>query len=179
MGNYIPTGSGPNRSISQALSEAEVDHFMDCPNADFLIRAASFILDLIFLFLIFTSLKKIFAAIAASGLLTMSSRDTTSALLTSLHFAVGVSVFFIYNVVCVTRFGGTPAKLVFGLRVIDSRTGLGLSIFQAVFREVFGKWIMTWLICGVNFVWPLIRHDSLALHDLISGTVVKKVHDHP
>ena len=46
MGTYIPAGPTRKRSVSDTLVEAEEEHFLDCPNADFFIRLAAALLDI-------------------------------------------------------------------------------------------------------------------------------------
>ena len=60
MGKYIRTDPGPKRSVERALQEAEEEHYLDCPPADFWIRAAAIFLDIIFLFIIITAVHRIF-----------------------------------------------------------------------------------------------------------------------
>ena len=45
MGSYVPSGPRRRRSVNEALLEAEEDHFLDCPTADILLRAAAILLD--------------------------------------------------------------------------------------------------------------------------------------
>lgn len=181
MGNYIPTEPTRRPSISQTLAEAEQDHFLDCPNADFWIRAAAYMLDTIFLFLLITSIQKIFVALVGTQMFGDPQRlsRTFILFLSSLQIGLQGYVFYMFNIFCVTRYGGSPGKLIFGLRVIDASSGQRLSLIRTVLREIGGKILIVAATGGIDFIWSLINKNSLTLHDMASGSAVKKVHDHP
>jgi uncharacterized RDD family membrane protein YckC len=177
MGQYVPTKTGKRRSISEALQEAEHDHYLDCPNADFLIRVAAFLLDAIFLFLLVTGMNRILTIILASpiGIGTGLVSDDTRVLVTSLQAGLQCTLFYFYGIWPVFRFGGSAGKLILGLRIVDRDTGQKLTYVQLLLREVLGKLFLGPVTLGVAFLMPLWREDSLALHDLLSRSAVKKV----
>jgi uncharacterized RDD family membrane protein YckC len=177
MGQYFPTKSGKRRSIADTLQEAENDHYLDCPNADFFIRTAAYLLDAIFLFLLVTGMNRILTIILTSpiGLGSLHVTDDTRVVVTSIHVALQCTLFYFYSIWSVVRFGGSAGKLILGLRIIDRDTGQKLDYLQLFAREVLGKFILGPITIGVGFLMPLWREDSLALHDLLSGSAVKKV----
>ena len=78
----------------------------------------------------------------------------------------------LYLILSVTNWGGTPAKLLLKLRVVDAHSGQNLSFFRTVLREIVGK-VVGFFVLG--FIWPLFRKDKRAFHDVISNSAVKQV----
>jgi len=70
--------------------------------------------------------------------------------------------------------GGSPGKLLLGLRVLRSDTGTNLSYLRTWCREIPGKAIST-IILMIGYIMAGFRSDKKALHDLIVGSqVVRK-----
>ena len=67
--------------------------------------------------------------------------------------------------------GGTPGKLLFNMRVVDSNTGANLNLKQTILRELIGK-VLSGLLLGVGYLIAAFRSDRKALHDLLAGTQV-------
>jgi uncharacterized RDD family membrane protein YckC len=176
MGNYVPQNPRRKRSVREALLEAEEDHYLDCPNADALIRLAAFVVDSMFLFLVVTSISRIFRAIAypTAGLAEVSFQIRV--LLYSSETALQALAFYLMEVETLVRFGGTPGKMLTGLRVIDATTGAKLTFVQAILREVLLKWALGLATFGLSLVYTLARKDHRALHDVATRSTVKKVH---
>jgi uncharacterized RDD family membrane protein YckC len=177
MGKYIP---GPwkgttRRTIAEVLDEAEEQHFLDCPNADYLQRVAALILDTIFLFLICSAVQKLTYVLIDMfhGSATPVS-NSTIALLLSIKTAIQVFFWYCSQIWWVARFGASPAKLILGLRIIDSQTGGNLSLPRVFLREVLLKMGLFVATAGLICLRPLIRRDHLTFHDSVSGSVVKK-----
>ena len=183
MGTYA-SGKKRQRSVSDTLAEAEHDHFLDCPNADFFIRVGGTLLDGILFFLMFSGIHHISTALSAIlpqlpeviGTLPLSIEQLR--LLTFYSAKVlQLSLIYVYFLWTVASFGGTPAKLLLGLRVVDATSGQKLSIPQALLRELarLVSLAPVGIGCGLAFV----RKDRLAFHDLMTNTVVKRVHGGP
>lgn len=85
---------------------------------------------------------------------------------------------YVYAVWTVATFGGSPAKLLLGLRVLDATSGQKLSIPRVILREIIGKALGLALLGG-GLLMPLMRQDHRSLHDLLSQSVVKRVHGGP
>jgi len=181
MGTYVRGKLRGKRSLADTLNEAEEEHFLDCPNADFLLRAAAYLLDLIFLFLLFSAIKHLFTVIVASPFLGQPEQlsEDVKVLLALSRIGSETLVIYFYFIWTLTVYGGSPAKLIFGLRVVHAETGEKLSFFQAIIREVFGKTFCNSATLGIGFLLPLFRDDARALHDLLSRSLVKKIHGHP
>lgn len=177
MGVYVPPKPKRPKSVSETLLEAEEEHFLDCPDADALTRIAAFVLDGIFLFILATSIKRILMAVVLIPLLGSPERASREAivLFNSVQIAVQVMLFYIINVWSLNAHGGSPAKLIFGLRVINRGTGQRLTLFQAVLREFVGKILLEPLTCGFGLLLPVLRKDARTLHDIVANSEVKKV----
>lgn len=178
MGQYIP---GPwkstvaRKSIADVLNEAEEQHFLDCPNADYLQRAAALILDSIFLFLLCSATQKLSSVLLDmmhSGGTPVS--NSTVALVLSIKTALQVFFWYCSQIWWVTRFGASPAKLILGLRIVDSRTGANLSLPKVFLREVVLKFGFFAATAGLTSLRPLLRQDRMTFHDVIADSVVKK-----
>jgi len=142
------------------------------------VRAAALVLDVIFLVLLFSGLDRIFTAgiTLAFAKHPLWANEHVQTFILSFRVAMEWGLFHIYYLWTSTYYGGTPAKLIFGLRVIDIHTGQTLPLPRILVREVFGKLILNTATLGLGFFLPFTRPDARALHDLVSRSVVKKVH---
>jgi len=183
MGNDLKTLSHRRkRSVATALMEAEEDHLLDCPNADFFIRFGAFLLDLILMTLILTGLEKLCSA-AANIALTISQeawipRLSHTHVTTAVRFGfqlLRIWLIYLYFLWTTMSYGGTPAKLLMGLRVIDIHNGKNLGLFRLLVREIAMKMVGL-LLFGLGFLMVFFRKDRRALHDLVCHSVVKRVH---
>ena len=184
MGTYVPSGPRQRRSITEALREAEEDHYLDCPTADFWVRSGAMVLDGILFGLLWTGIAHICSSLGnyAGGVLptvpegadTVFWKDPMAVARFATMALRGMLIygFFLWPL---ARFGGSPAKLLLGLRVVDAQTGKRLTIPKTVLRELLGKAASTAILCG-GWAMALFRPDQRALHDLAAGTVVKRVH---
>ncbi len=182
MGKYLPSPPRRKRSVTSALTEAEEDHLLDCPNADFFIRLGAFLLDLILLTLILAGIRHL-QIVSASVLDSfMELRYVPMSWGHSFRVLSGVVFglfrlwfFYLYVFWTTTARGGTPAKLLMGLRVVDQETGRNLSFPRMIVREMIGK--PAGLIpMGYGILMALFRKDKRTFHDLLSRSVVKRVH---
>lgn len=67
--------------------------------------------------------------------------------------------------------GGSPGKLVLGLRVVNAETGTTIGYWQAFFRETIGRIVDVLPLCAGLFV-GLFRSDKRCFHDLLAKTQV-------
>ncbi len=186
MGTYVPRGSSRPKTISEALAEAEHDHFLDCPDADFYIRTGAILLDGILFWLLWSGIHHTFTSVGPSLLATAERLSLFHQIFPPSdgplrpeqilpfmeHVAHGL-LFFLYFCATLSAFGGSPGKLLLGLRVVDSKSGAKLSFGRAIFRELFGK-ILSTLPLAIGWGMAFVREDTRALHDLAAGTVVKR-----
>lgn len=171
--------------MSDTLTEAEEEHWLDCPDADFFIRAGSQLLDGILCFLILSGITHLTNASVTllpkllnfwpQVPLSISSLQGT---IFYLSLVAKISVVYIQFIWTVSVFGGTPAKLLLGLRVVDVRTGSKLELPRVFLREVVGKGVCV-LTAGTGFLPVLFRGDRRGAHDLLCKSVVKRVHEGP
>ncbi len=178
MGSYTPADKDKKQTISDTLAEAEADHLLDCPNADYLIRATAVVLDAILFWIAWTVIHHVCIAIGNSlgSAINDAQNPLTDPRAWMRHISWGfktllVYLYFVYSVV---RFGGSPAKLLLGLRVCDESTGKNLSLSQAFLRELVGKGISL-LSAGIGLLITIARKDHRLFHDLLSRSVVKRV----
>lgn len=178
MGTYKPSGPKRERSLHETLNDAEHDHFLDCPDADRMLRAGAQLLDLILCFLILSGIHHVSETLRALTPTVLGDVDlarirhwNTTIFYTAS--AMKLFVFYTYFIWTVVIFGGTPAKLLLGMRVLDAHSGQKLSVPRTIFREIVGKA----LLLGGGFLLGLRRR--VLVHDKLSRTVVKKVHGVP
>jgi len=174
MGHYVRKKQGRQRSLSEALSEAEDEHYLDCPDADLITRSAALLLDAMLLFLVVTAMDRVSRAM---GILFVqrSSSEQMELTLRVVSLAVKIMVYYVIDIWAVFRWGGSFAKILLGLRVIDRETGGRLTFSQTLVREVFGKILLGVGTLGIGWAVAAFRADRLALQDLVSRSVVKKV----
>lgn len=70
-----------------------------------------------------------------------------------------------------TKRGATPGKMLFGLTVVNDKTGLYLTWGQVLLREWVGKFLSA-IILFIGFLIIPFRDDRRGLHDLIANTRV-------
>jgi uncharacterized RDD family membrane protein YckC len=179
MGKHTPSEKKQKRTVFETLTEAEQDHWLDCPDADLPLRSAGFLLDVIFFSIASSGIHHLSGAVlslhnAVASSLTEPLSSFIPLLILYLSWSLKTIAGFLYFVWTVSRFGGTPAKLLLGLRVVDSSHGGKLTLGQAVLREVVGKflfgWFMAFTITGVA------TGQIRAFQDWLAKSVVKKVH---
>jgi len=179
MGTYLPSKPKRDRerSLHDTLNEAEHDHFLDCPNADRWLRAGAQLLDVILCFLILSGIHHVSETMRAltPNWPNINPRNIAYWNSTIFYSASALKLFTVYTyfVWTVAIFGGTPAKLLLGMRVLDAKTGQKLTVPRILFRELVGKA----MVLGGGFFLTLNRRKLV--HDKLCNTVVKKVHGGP
>jgi thiol-disulfide isomerase/thioredoxin/uncharacterized RDD family membrane protein YckC len=83
-----------------------------------------------------------------------------------------VAAYILYIFACDRLFGGTPGRLLMGVRPLDSEYLAPLSFWQWFWRETIGKFASA-LTLGIGYIMAGFREDKRALHDLIAGTQVR------
>ena len=81
----------------------------------------------------------------------------------------GVLLYGITYAILLSKFGQTPGKKAYEIKVLDLKTGQNISFFRAFFRFIAFLFSATIL---VGLFIQLYRKDNRTLHDLIAGTVV-------
>ncbi|MFT7003908.1 MAG: putative RDD family membrane protein YckC [Sulfurimonas sp.] len=82
---------------------------------------------------------------------------------------LGVTLYGIIYAVFLSKFGQTPGKKAYEMKVVDDKTGHKISFFRSAFRYVAFLFTATTLL---GLFLPFYRKDKKALHDLICGTIV-------
>jgi len=104
------------------------------------------------------------------GLLENANFTAASQTWTSVLLAVSAA----YTILTVRLLGGSPGKLICGLRVRDwQRPGLpswGQSIVRWVGSDLLGQLLVFWYL--IDFLWPCWDQRRQALHDKMGRTVV-------
>jgi len=81
---------------------------------------------------------------------------------------IAVSLYGLIYSLLLSKFGQTPGKKAYNLKVLHATTGENISFFRALLRFVAFLFSATIL---VGLLFPLYRKDKKALHDLIASTV--------
>lgn len=177
MGKHTPSDPTKTLSVADTLLDAEKDHYLDCPNAEPTVRASAFLLDVFLFFLASSALHHLTnLAINATVLLPPGSSIRETAFIAQIAIRrIGLfALFYLYFIETVRRFGGTPAKLMLGLRVVDAESGDSAPLTTIVVREALLKPVGGLSFFGLFL--PLMRSDRKMVHDLLSNTAVKKIY---
>ncbi len=83
-----------------------------------------------------------------------------------------ILAYVLYIFACDQFFGGTPGRLLMGVRPLHSDYLSPLTFWQWFWRETLGKGISA-LTLGIGYIMAAFRDDKRALHDLIAGTQVR------
>ena len=67
--------------------------------------------------------------------------------------------------------GATPGKMLFGLKVVDAKSGEYLRSSQTIWRETIGKFCSL-IVFGLGYFWALFRSDRRTWHDFIGRSQV-------
>lgn len=87
---------------------------------------------------------------------------------------IGVSLYALIYAVLVSKFGQTPGKKAYKIKVVDEKTQKNISFFRALLRFVAFLFSATVLL---GLLTPFYRADKKALHDIICATVEIEVQD--
>lgn len=175
-------------SIAEELEKAEEEHFKNCPDAEFSIRLASVFVDGILAYLAVTGLHSICGALDLHlAHITQSSWGQQIPNMTALflenraaHIALYIELtlkiifFYLYFVASTAFSGGTPGKLLLGIRVVNRNTGKKLTTQKALLRLVIAVG-STLVSCGIIYLIIPFSDRKRAFHDELTHTVVKKV----
>jgi uncharacterized RDD family membrane protein YckC len=81
---------------------------------------------------------------------------------------IGVSLYALIYAILISKFGQTPGKKAYSLKIVDDTTYEKISFFRALLRFVAFLFSATILI---GLIFPFYRKDKKALHDIICSTV--------
>ncbi len=95
--------------------------------------------------------------------------DSTTQLAYVLNIAAGFGYYVLYQ----SKAGQTLGKKVLGVKVVNAE-GHTPSMITFFLREFIGK-LVSGLILGIGYLWPLWDKNKQALHDKIASTFVVRV----
>jgi len=87
---------------------------------------------------------------------------------------IGVSLYGFIYAVLLSKFGQTPGKKAYHIKVINSKTSENIGFLRA-FLRFFTFLLTATTLLGLFF--PLIREDKKGLHDMLCGTMVVGVEE--
>jgi uncharacterized RDD family membrane protein YckC len=149
------------RNLKKNRKPIESNESQKFTYAPYSYRVKAFITDM---FMIYAPILYLITYVAMSG-----KDDFQSSQLAPF---IGVSLYGIIYALLLSKFGQTPGKKAYEIKVVDAKSGENLSFFRAIFRFIAFLFTATTLL-GL-FV-PFYRRDKKALHDLICGTLVVAV----
>ena len=80
---------------------------------------------------------------------------------------IAVSLYGLIYALFISKFGQTPGKKAYNIKVVDAKTHRQISFFRAFFRFIAFLFSATILL---GLIVPLYRKDKRALHDLLAKT---------
>jgi len=81
---------------------------------------------------------------------------------------LGVSLYGLIYAFLIAKFGQTPGKKAYNLKVVDDKSLKNISFFKAILRFIAFLFSATILI---GLLIPFYRKDKKALHDILCNTV--------
>ena len=81
---------------------------------------------------------------------------------------LAVTLYGLIYATLISKFGQTPGKKAYGIKVVDDKTYKNISFFRAFLRFIAFLFSATILI---GLIIPWYRKDKKALHDIICSTV--------
>ena len=81
---------------------------------------------------------------------------------------LGVTLYGLIYAILIAKFGQTPGKKAYKIKVVDDKTFKNISFFRAICRFIAFLFSATILI---GLLLPFYRKDKKALHDIICSTV--------
>lgn len=84
-----------------------------------------------------------------------------------------VVMWLLYSIIFHARYGATPAKMLFRIRVYDRSGRRGIGFLRATVR-MFSTWISFFTIL-IGFIMAGFRSDKRSMHDLIAATYPTRI----
>ncbi|PHQ65729.1 MAG: transporter [Sulfurimonas sp.] len=82
---------------------------------------------------------------------------------------LGVTIYGLIYAFLLSKFGQTPGKKAYEMKVVDAKTGKHIGFFKSIFRFIAFLFTATTLL---GLFLPFYRKDRKGLHDLLTGTIV-------
>ncbi len=146
------------RNIKKNAKTAETKKSPKYIYAPYSKRVKAFITDM---FMIYAPILYIIAYVVMSG-----KDDFQSSQLAPL---AGVTLYALIYAILLSKFGQTPGKKAYEIKVVDDKSGKYIGFFRALLR--FFAFLFSATILFGLFL-PFYRKDKKALHDLVCKTIV-------
>ncbi|MDQ1339865.1 MAG: hypothetical protein QG567_1021 [Campylobacterota bacterium] len=146
------------RNIKKNAKTADIKESPKYIYAPYAKRVKAFITDM---FMIYAPILYIIAYVVMSG-----KDDFQSSQLAPL---AGVTIYALVYAILLSKFGQTPGKKAYDIKVVDDKSGKYIGFFRAIFRFFLFLFTATTLL---GLFLPFYRKDKKALHDLICKTIV-------
>jgi uncharacterized RDD family membrane protein YckC len=146
------------RNIKKSTKHTEVKTRPRYIYATYAQRVKAFITDL---FMIYAPILYVIAYVVMNG-----KDDFQSSQAAPL---IGVTIYGLIYAVLIGKFGQTPGKKAYEIKVVDDKSGEYIGFFRALWRFFLFLFTATTML---GLFLPLYRRDKKALHDLICGTLV-------
>lgn len=95
---------------------------------------------------------------------------TLNMILWSFYFIVITLIFFLYYIYFFTVYGASPGKMLFGLKVVDYKTGRNITMRQSFLRAI--GYLISGLPAYLGMIWILFNNEKRGWHDMIAGTIM-------
>jgi len=82
---------------------------------------------------------------------------------------IGVTLYALIYSILVSKFGQTPGKKAYDIKIVDAKTGELLNFWRSLCRFIMFLFSAAFLL---GLMTQLYRKDNRTLHDLICGSVV-------
>jgi len=82
---------------------------------------------------------------------------------------MAVSLYGLIYAFLVSRFGHTPGKKAYDMKIVDDKTAKNIGFFRALVRFIMFLFTAATLL---GLILPFYRKDKKALHDLVCSTLV-------
>ncbi|MCF6309359.1 MAG: RDD family protein [Sulfurimonas sp.] len=126
--------------------------------AKYIYRVKAFIIDL---FMIYAPILYIITYLVMNG------KDEFQS--SQLAPFMAVTLYGLIYAILLSKFGQTPGKKAYEVKVVDAKSGKHIGFFRALLRFIAFLVTATTLL---GLILPFYRKDKKALHDLICGTIV-------
>jgi uncharacterized RDD family membrane protein YckC len=146
------------RNIKKNIKATETKIYPKYIYAPYSKRVKAFITDM---FMIYAPILYVIAYVVMSGKDDFQSSNVAP--------FIGVTLYGFIYAILLSKFGQTPGKKAYEIKVVDDKSGEYISFFRALFRFFAFLFSATTLL---GLFLPFYRRDKKALHDLICKTIV-------
>lgn len=143
------------------------DDYTKYEYAGFWIRVVANIVDNLLIFIVVFLVGMILGVLGIFN----PQNFNSSANFTLWELLINLSI-AVFVIVCWIKYAGTPAKRLFGLKVLNATTGERLSVGQAIIRYL--GYILAAVFLLLGFIWVAFDKRKQGWHDKLANSVVVK-----